>query len=74
MTDELITTLAEHAAGNHRILMTMANELLDAALQSGARQLDEKLYLQTFAVPATPDRGRLRVPPVRPAPAVPQIA
>jgi hypothetical protein len=60
MTAELITTLAEHAAGNHRILMTMANELLDAALQSGARQLDEKLYLETFAVPAAPDRGRLR--------------
>ena len=60
MTDELVVTLAEHAAGNYRILMTMASELLDAAIQSGARQLDEKLYLETFAVPATPDRGRLR--------------
>ncbi len=60
MTDELVVTLAEHAAGNYRILMTMAGELLDAAIQSGARQLDEKLYLETFAVPAAPDRGRLR--------------
>lgn len=60
MTDELVITLAEHAAGNYRILMTMAGELLDAALQSGARQLDEKLYLETFAVPAAPERGRLR--------------
>ena len=60
MTDELITTLAEHAAGNHRILMTMASELLDAALQSGAHQLDEKLYLETFADPAAPDRSRFR--------------
>ena len=60
MTDELVVTLAEHAAGNHRILMTMASELLDAAIQSGARQLDEKLYLETFAVPAAPDRSRPR--------------
>ncbi len=74
MTDELVVTLAEHAAGNYRILMTMASELLDAALQSGARQLDEKLYLETFAVPTTPDRGRLRVSATRPAPAVPQNA
>ena len=65
MTDELITTLAEHAAGNPRILMTMANELLDAAIQSGARQLDEKLYLETFAVPPAPERGRTRVTAAR---------
>ena len=52
--------------------MTMANELLDAAIQSGARQLDEKLYLETFAVPAAPDRGRLRTSALRPAPAIPQ--
>jgi hypothetical protein len=38
--------------------MTMASELLDAALQSGVRQLDEKLYLETFAVPPAPERGR----------------
>jgi len=65
---------ASHAAGNHRFLMTLANELLDAAIQSGARQLDEKLYLETFAVPTAPDRGRLRVPTVRPATPVPQNA
>ncbi len=65
MTDELVITLAEHAAGNHRILMTMAGELLDAAIQAGARQLDEKLYLETFAVPAAPDRGRLRAAATR---------
>ncbi len=74
MTAELITTLAEHAAGNHRILMTMANELLDAAIQVGARQLDEKLYLETFAVPTSPERGRLRVPAGRSPTPVPQNA
>ena len=58
MTPELMTTLAEHAAGNHRILMTMAGELLDAAVQRDAKQMDEKLYLEVFAVPATYERGR----------------
>jgi general secretion pathway protein A len=56
MTNELMTTLAEHAAGNHRILMTMANELLDAAVQRDAKQIDEKLYLEVFAVPASYER------------------
>ncbi len=40
MTEELITTLAEHAAGNPRIMMTMANELLDAAVRRKLNQLD----------------------------------
>jgi general secretion pathway protein A len=60
MTKELITTLAEHAAGNYRILMTMAGELLDAAVQRGAKQLDEKLYLEVYAVSAGPQRRSRR--------------
>jgi type II secretory pathway predicted ATPase ExeA len=51
MTHELVVTLAEHAAGNYRILMTMANELLDAAVQRKLKQLDDKLYLEVFAAP-----------------------
>jgi general secretion pathway protein A len=60
MTPELMTTLTEHAAGNYRIMMMMAAELLDAGIQREARQLDEKLYLEVFAVPAAPQRGRAR--------------
>lgn len=60
MTPELMTTLTEHAAGNYRIMMTMAGELLDAGIQREVRQLDEKLYLEVFAVPAPPERGRSR--------------
>ena len=60
MTPELMVTLTEHAAGNYRILMTMAGELLDAGIQRDAHQLDEKLYLEVFAVPVTPERGRAR--------------
>jgi len=52
MTPELITTLCEHAAGNARALMTMAGELLAEGAQREARQLDEQLYLEVFAVPS----------------------
>jgi general secretion pathway protein A len=62
MTDELIVTLTEHAVGNYRILMTMANELLDAAVQRKLKQLDEKLYLDCFAVPSAPRRQSKRAP------------
>jgi type II secretory pathway predicted ATPase ExeA len=51
MTPALVTTLCEHAAGNARGLMTMAGELLAAGAQREARQLDENLYLDIFAVP-----------------------
>lgn len=51
MTPELIVTLCEHATGNYRALMTMAGELLAAAAQREAKHLDEKLYLELFAVP-----------------------
>ena len=60
MTPELMTTLAEHAAGNYRILMTMAAELLDAAVQRDADHMDEKLYLEVFAVPNTHKQGRAK--------------
>ena len=53
MTPELITTLCEHAAGNARALMTMAGELLAEGAQREARQLDEQLYLEVFAVPSS---------------------
>ncbi len=59
MTPELMTTLTEHAAGNYRILMTMAGELLDVAVQRDADQMDEKLYLEVFAVPNT-QKGRTK--------------
>jgi len=51
MTQELMQTLCSHAAGNYRVLCTMANELLANAAQQGKAQLDEKLYLECFAVP-----------------------
>ena len=53
MTPELIATLADHAQGNPRALMTIAGELLAVAAQKEARHIDEKLFLETCAPPAT---------------------
>ena len=51
MTEELIATLCDHAQGNLRALMNMAGELLAIAAQQEARQIDEKLFLETCAAP-----------------------
>jgi len=49
MTTELKATLADHAAGNYRVLMNLADELLTSALERELPRLDEKLYLETFS-------------------------
>jgi type II secretory pathway predicted ATPase ExeA len=48
MTEPLRKTLCEHAAGNRRILMSMAAELLALASERDQAQLDEKLYFELF--------------------------
>ncbi|MGH8787338.1 MAG: ExeA family protein [Cupriavidus necator] len=48
MTAPLRQTLCEHAAGNYRILMNLAGELLAQAAQRELPQIDEKLYLETY--------------------------
>ena len=62
MTGELISALCDHAQGNLRALMNMAGELLSIAAEREARQIDEKLFLETYAQPV-PDKvaaGRRR--------------
>lgn len=48
MTPGLINTLAEHSLGNYRVMMTMADTLLYAAMDKELKQLDEKLYLDFY--------------------------
>ncbi len=48
MTTELKATLADHAAGNYRVLMNLADELLSLAADQELPRLDEKLYLEAF--------------------------
>ena len=54
MTPGLLQTLCEHAAGNLRLLMNMANDLLAVACQQEREQLDEKLYFEVFALDPKP--------------------
>jgi len=52
MTPELIATICDHAQGNPRALMIMAGDLLAAAAQREARQIDETLFFEICAVTA----------------------
>jgi hypothetical protein len=48
MTAELRDTLVDHAAGNYRVLMTMAADLLAHGMAREVEQLDERLYLEVY--------------------------
>lgn len=59
MTAELMQTLCDHAAGNFRILTTMAAELLAVAAEQERTLLDEQLYLEVYAnIPAKERKSR----------------
>jgi general secretion pathway protein A len=61
MTTELKATLADHAAGNYRVLMNLADELLTVAADRDLPRLDEKLYLDVFGqTPKPKPQGRKR--------------
>jgi type II secretory pathway predicted ATPase ExeA len=49
MTDELIRTLASHAANNLRVLNQMAAELLTAAAERNLPRMDESLFFELFS-------------------------
>ncbi len=50
MTKPLMDTLVEHSAGNLRLLNTMAAELLTVGASKELNQLDEKLFLDLYAL------------------------
>jgi type II secretory pathway predicted ATPase ExeA len=54
LSSSLIQTLCEHAAGNLRLLMNMANDLLVAASQQEREVIDEKLYFEVFTLDPKP--------------------
>jgi type II secretory pathway predicted ATPase ExeA len=49
LTQELKVTLADHSAGNYRVLMNLANELLTIAADRELPRLDEKLFFDVFS-------------------------
>lgn len=54
LSPSLIQTLCEHAAGNLRLLMNLANDLLAAACQQEREIIDEKLFFEVFRPDAKP--------------------
>ncbi|MGH7345505.1 MAG: ExeA family protein [Candidatus Rokuibacteriota bacterium] len=60
MTAELKATLADHSAGNYRVLMNLADELLTVAADRDLPRLDEKLFLDVFGPTPKPKSPRKR--------------
>jgi len=60
MSAAVIDTLCEHAAGNYRTLMNMANDLLAAAVHSERDQIDEKLFFEVFAIDPKPSKTKAK--------------
>jgi type II secretory pathway predicted ATPase ExeA len=56
LTPELRAALVEHAAGNYRVLMNMADELLTVAAERGLAQLDDTLFIEVFHPPTATKR------------------
>jgi len=52
MTASVQNALCEHAAGNYRLLMNMANELLALAVSHEIPQIDDKLFFEAFDLQA----------------------
>ena len=57
MTTELKATVADHAAGNYRVLMNLCDELLAVAADRDLPRLDEKLFLEVFNQQARPAKA-----------------
>jgi type II secretory pathway predicted ATPase ExeA len=60
MTAELKAALADHAAGNYRVLMNLADELLTVAAERELPRLDEKLFFDVFGQASKPKPARKR--------------
>lgn len=59
-TQSVIASLAEHAGGNYRTLINLANELLNAAIIKEVAVVDEKLYFDTFSYHADKFKSKSR--------------
>jgi len=60
MTDELKSTVVDHAAGNYRVMMGLCEELLLVAVDRSIPRLDEKLFLEVFGQPSKPKPQKKR--------------
>jgi type II secretory pathway predicted ATPase ExeA len=62
MNAQVQNALCEHAAGNYRLLVNMANELLALALSRELPQIDEKLFFEAFDINAVAKAANRRKP------------
>lgn len=60
LSKDLQNTLVDHAAGNYRVMMNTADELLTAAFERQKPTLDDKLFLEVFASAPRKTAGRKR--------------
>jgi type II secretory pathway predicted ATPase ExeA len=60
MTPSLKQTLCERAGGNYRVMTNLGAQLLTAAMQREVLQLDDKLFLDLFATPASASKPNSR--------------
>lgn len=60
LTKELQATLVDHAAGNYRVMMNTADELLTAAYERQKPALDDKLFLEVFSTATRKTAARRR--------------
>lgn len=60
MNASVQNALCEHAAGNYRLLMNMANELLALAVSREVPQIDEKLFFEAFDMQAALNAAKRR--------------
>lgn len=51
MSKGLINMLVEHATGNYRVMMIMADNLLAEGMVKEVTQLDEKLFFEVYSTP-----------------------
>ncbi|MDD5059491.1 MAG: ATP-binding protein [Sideroxydans sp.] len=65
ITPDLLKTLAEHSAGNYRVLVNMAAQLLEEAARLSVSQIDDKIFFELFPSPARAPRSRPSTPPTR---------
>jgi general secretion pathway protein A len=62
MNASVQNALSEHAAGNYRLLVNMANELLALALSREVPQIDEKLFFEAFDMQSALSAAKRRKP------------
>jgi len=58
ITPDLMKTIAEHSAGNYRVLCNTASQLLEEAARQNATLIDDRIYFDLFPTPTRAPRPR----------------